>query len=313
VYQYYQSQPKSFSYDGTLPSNWEEEYYGMFLKTNEGDKSISTLASDLQSLGKKHGLNNDQIVDLTLAFVQSIQYDDAKAKDILAKTDGVSMLHPYELLYEQKGVCSDKSLLTVALLRQMGYGAALLAYEQDNHMAVGIACPKQFSTYGSGYCYAETTAVGNKIGIIPDFDASSNKTVTVEELSSLDSAQTEQAKLQQLGQVTMYQKTSGAEYAGIIATQKIASEIGLLKKNIDSSLPDVLAQKKTIQDELDQLQVMKKNLDAQKNAQDIEDYNSQVKKYNDFLESYKNDVKKYNNTVTLYNNSIARYNTLIKQ
>lgn len=313
VYEYYKTAPKMFSYTGELKQNWQEEYYGMFLTRDENDKSIASLAAKLQELGLKHKLSDDQIVDLTLAFVQAIVYDDAKAKNILAQTNSETILYPYETLFEQAGVCSDKSLLAVALLREMGYGTAIFAYEQDNHMAIGIACPKDSSTYGSGYCYAETTSVGNKIGIIPSFDSASNKAVGADELTALDSQQAQQAVLQQLTLVTIYQKTSGRQYLGIIETKKIIAEIDSLKKSIATLLPQLQAQKKTIAKEEKKLGDMKKELDAFQNDQNVEKYNELVKEYNNYLDNYKKDVKKYNEKVALYNKSVARYNILIKQ
>ncbi|MDD5397093.1 MAG: transglutaminase-like domain-containing protein [Candidatus Moranbacteria bacterium] len=313
VYSYYSSQPKSYAYSGELPQNWEDDYYGMFLKSNSNDQTIPNLAADLQALGKKHNLNDDQIADLVLSFVQSIEYDDAKAQNILDKTGKERMLYPYELLYQQKGVCSDKSLLAVAILRQLGYGAAIFTYEQDNHMAIGIQCPQSSSTYGSGYCYAETTAVGNKIGIIPDFDPASNKTVAIKELPTLDSSQVERQNLQQLGQVTIFQKTSGKQYVEIVQTKQIANEIDGLKKTIDVMLPQLQLQQKNISSEEKQLNDLKNQLGTYQQGQNIEKYNSMVKKYNDFIETYKNDVKNYNDKAGLYNKTIARYNVLIKQ
>jgi hypothetical protein len=314
MYEYYKSQPKAFSYTGELKSNWEDEYYGMFLTRAQNDESIAVLAKDLQALGKKHQLSNDQIVDLTLAFVQTITYDDAKAKNILAQTGSETMLYPYETLFEQAGVCSDKSLLATVLLREMGYGTAIFAYEQDNHMAIGIECPKESSTYGSGYCYGETTSVGNKIGIIPTFDSTSNKTVGTNELVAIDSQQAQQAKLQQLGQVTMYQQTiTGKQYFEVIETKKIITEIDSLKKSIETLLPQLQEQQRTIAKEEKKLAEMKKTLETYQNGQSVEKYNALVQEYNDYLEKYKKDVKKYNEKVALYNKTIQRYNTLIKQ
>jgi hypothetical protein len=314
AYDYYKAEPKIFSYSGELNKDWENQYYGMFLKTAENDKSISELATALTELGKKHKLNDDQIVDLTLAFVQSITYDDAKAKNILAKTASETMLYPYETLFEQAGVCSDKSLLAISLLKEMGYGTAIFAYEADNHMAIGIACPQSYSTYGSGYCYAETTSSGNKIGIIPTFDSESNKAVDVSSLPNLDSTQAQNAKIGQLGQVTIYQKTTGREYSGIIQTEKISQEIELLNKKIETSFAELQALKKKIAASDKKLNEMKVELDKMySNNLDIEKYNALVKKYNDFFENYKKDVKKYNNDIELYNKTIQRYNILIKQ
>lgn len=314
TYDFYKAQSKIFSYVGELNKNWENEYYGMFLTRPEQDKSISNLASELTALGKKHKLNDDQIVDLTLAFVQSIQYDDAKAKNILARTGSETMLYPYETLFEQAGVCSDKSLLAISILKEMGYGTAIFAYEADNHMAIGISCPQNYSTYGSGYCYAETTSTGNKIGIIPTFDAESNKTLDTSSLPNLDSAGSQNARLGQLGQVTTYQETSGREYLGIIQTQKIAKEIETLQKSIASLFAELQSQKKKITSQEKKLKEMKTQLDeAYAKNMDIEKYNALVKNYNDFFENYKKDVKKYNNNIELYNKNVARYNILIKQ
>ena len=312
-YDFYNSEPKTFSYTGSLPADWEDEYYAMFLKGNATDHTIAQLASDLQALGQKHNLTSDQLVDMTMAFVQSIPYDDSRAKEILSQTGNVQMQYPYETLYRQLGVCSDKSLLATSILRQMGYGAALFAYEQDNHMAIGVQCPKDSSTYGSGYCYGETTAVGNKIGIIPSFDVSTNKTVSVGELSAFDASQTQQSNLQQLGQVTIFQQTTGKEYDGVAQTQEDMTEIDSLKKNIDTTLPELQAMKKNIDDEQNNLQNMRNELDTYKNSQNIEKYNAEVGNYNDYLKNYQKDVKSYNSSVTLYNQSIARYNVLIKQ
>lgn len=313
TYEYYKSQPRAYSYVGEIKPNWQDEYYGMFLKNNPDDKSISNLAGELQALGRKHDLSDDQIVDLTLAFVQAIVYDDAKAKNILAQTGSETILYPYETLYEQTGVCSDKSLLATVLLREMGYGTAIFAYEQDNHMAIGIQCPKDSSTYGDGYCYAETTSVGNKIGIVPTFDSSSNKTVGANELSTLDSSQAQQAKLQQLGQATVYQETSGKLYGGIVETKKLIVEIDRIKKTIETLLPQLQIQKKTIAKEENKLADMKKTLESYQNGQSVEKYNTLVGEYNIFLENYKKDVRKYNESAGLYNKAIQRYNTLIKQ
>jgi Skp family chaperone for outer membrane proteins len=223
------------------------------------------------------------------------------------------MLTPYELLFQQRGVCSDKSLLAIAILRQLGYGTAIFAYEQDNHMAIGIACPQNYSTYDSGYCYAETTAVGNKIGIIPDFDPGSNKTVIAKELTAFDANQPQQASSQQLGTATIFQKTSGKQYSGIIQTEKIASEIESLKKTINDMLPKLQVQQKLIAAEEKELKNLKNDLEALQNNQNVEKYNTLVGKYNNLFATYKKDVKKYNDSAALYNKSIQRYNVLIKQ
>jgi hypothetical protein len=313
VYEYYKAQPKEYSYAETLPANWKDQYYGMFLKSDPADKTIADLAQQIQSLGKKHNLSGDQIVDLTLAFVQSIQYDDAKAKDILAKQGNVTMRYPYEVLWQQLGVCSDKSLLAYSLLRQMGYGAALFTFEQENHMAVAVQCPQSYSSYDSGYCYAETTSTGNKIGIIPDFDTQSNKTVDAKQLTNYNPEQSQQMNLQKLGQVTIILPTDGLQYSEIIQTEKIASQIDQLKKNIETLLPQLTAQKNAINQEKDELASIEKDMENYKKDKNFDKYNNYVERYNSLLGDYKKDVEKYNSSVMLYNGYVRKYNELIKQ
>ncbi len=313
VNEFYKNQPKSFSYVGTLPQNWEEEYYGNFLKIDQEDKTIIELVEKIRQLGVKQKLTDDELVDLTMAFVQSIPYDDAKAENILAKNSNETMRYPYEVLFQQLGVCSDKSLLAIALLRVMGYGTAIFTYPDDNHMAIGIQCPKANSTYGSGYCYSETTAEGNKIGIVPSFDSASNKTVNVAKLTELSLDQANLAAVGQLGQVVILQKTEGREYLGIIKTEKIIAEINQLKISFEKTLPMINEQKKIVAAAEEKLTEWKNDLNKYEKRQEFEKYNALVEKYNKLFEQYKKDVKKLNDIVGLYNKTIQRYNTLIRQ
>lgn len=165
VYDYYKSSPREYSYSGELPANWEEEYYAMFLKSDPADTTMAELANQIKELGKKNNLSDDQIVEFAIGFVQTIPYDDAKAANILQETGNEEMLYPYEVLWDQTGVCSDKSLLAYALLREMGYGVALFEFEQEKHMAAAVECPQNYSNYDSGFCFVETTSTGTKLDL----------------------------------------------------------------------------------------------------------------------------------------------------
>lgn len=311
VYEYYNKQPKAYSYVGQEPPlGWEEEYYAMFTKGNASDNSIQSLARGLEELGKTRKLSEDQMVDLVLAFVQSIPYDELKAKNILTSGGDEKMLYPYELLWEQKGVCSDKSILAYVILKEMGYGTALFTYKESNHMAVAVQCPESYSTYRSGYCYAETTSSGNKIGIIPSIDAENSKAVN---LSSYDLSQAQNINLKELGQIEINLKTQGKEYGGIIETEKLAEEMESLKKNMEALLLELKSLKKSISEEEGKLEDLEKDLEEYKDEKEYEKYNETVKKFNSLLEAYKKDVKKYNNGVVVYNQYAERYNVLIKQ
>ncbi|MEF8847487.1 MAG: hypothetical protein V5A57_03615, partial [Candidatus Paceibacterota bacterium] len=160
TYNYYGNQPKEYTYTGTKPKNWKEEYYNAFLQTAESDNTFSELTSKLKELGEQSDLSEDQVVELTVSFVQSIPYDEKKSLEETFKAS-----YPYEVLYEKKGVCSGKSFLGALLVKELGYGVALFSFEEANHMVIGIKCPEQYDSYNSGYCYTELTTSGWKIGI----------------------------------------------------------------------------------------------------------------------------------------------------
>lgn len=313
IYDFYKAEPKEFSYDGELPADWEEKYFGMFLQSFAGDDTIQSLARDIKSIGEKNKLTDNQLVELTVAFVQNIPYDSEKAKKILSENRETGLInYPYETLYENKGVCSDKSFLTVLLLKELGYGTALFVYDNEKHMSVGVQCPVEYSSYGSGYCYTETTSVGNRIGMIPDLNSLNNQAEAVKELSYFDYSQADQFDVKKLGPVKIYQKTQGKIYSGVIQTMKISKDIENLGWAITAAKKELVALKKEIDSDEAKLEEMGKKLNKLSKNEDYEEYNKLVPKYNDLLSDTKDEIKSYNKKVETYNQKINTYNSLIK-
>jgi hypothetical protein len=93
--------------------------------------------------------NQDDQARIAISLVQNIPYDFNSFT-----TNSVQWKYPYEVLYSDTGVCEQKSTLLVCLLRDLGYGCAILEF--PSHTAVGIACPPQYAYY-SGYAFVETT------------------------------------------------------------------------------------------------------------------------------------------------------------
>lgn len=309
---YYAAQPKEYSYIGSLPENWEEQYYGQFLKLSEQDRTISELAAKLAQLGKQRGLNDDQIVELILAFVQSIPYDDTKAKNILAGTGDERIEYPYETLYSNSGVCSDKSFLATALLRSLGYGTTIFTYQKENHMAIGIKCPKDDSTYGSGYCYAETTAVGNKIGILPKLDPVNNvASAEIKTQFNDPNASTDQSR--PLSEYQMFLVTDGKQYNGIANTLHIQKQLAELQAEIQTLQQKLLEQKTAIITEQKKLETMRDEIMALGDSGNHKKYNSMAQKYNALLEANKKAIESFNKQVNLYNQKVSSYNALLKE
>ena len=127
----------------------QAEIYLRFI--NQEDQVNFT--KDLVKMIEHAARNRDDRARIAISLVQHIPYDYEKARSLS------SLRYPYEVLYDEKGVCGEKSLLLALLLKRLGFGVVLLDYEAENHMAVGIKCPKEYSNYlvdGIGYCFVET-------------------------------------------------------------------------------------------------------------------------------------------------------------
>jgi hypothetical protein len=128
-----------------------QKLYNEFL--NE-DSDLYLLEGILESLRSRTIGTHYDMVQLIVAFVQSIPYEIAEEQK-----------YPFETLYLNKGDCSDKSVLMCKLLLLEGYDACLFSYEKAEHMAVGIRVDTD--DYFDGYAYVEATAY-NPIGKIPE-------------------------------------------------------------------------------------------------------------------------------------------------
>lgn len=264
TYNYYNNQPKEYTYTGSRPENWKKEYYNMFLQTAEGDNTFAELSSKLKEIGEQVNLNQNQVVELAVSFVQSIPYDKEKSLE-----EAFEASYPYEVLYEKKGVCSGKSFLGALLVKELGYGVALFSFEEANHMVIGIKCPEQYDSYNTGYCYTELTTPGWKIGI-EDYQDIENITST-SRVPSLDK------------KPEVYEVADGKTYRGITAIMKDKERIKELNKEIND-----------LEQRIDNL---KEDLEYYQKIKDYESYNELVSTYNDLVALNKKKVEKYNNLI----------------
>lgn len=312
VYDFYRSSPKEYTYYGELPENWEEDYYGMFLSGNPVDRTVTDLAKNFKDLASKNRLSDDQMVEMIVAFVQSIPYDNAKAKLIEAGSNEIKPIYPYELLFENQGVCSDKSFLLTAVLRELGYGTVLFEFKDEKHIAVGIQCPKELSTYDSSFCYAETTQPGHKIGVVPDLEADNNIALAKKEIGSLDQETQQQANIKKLGAVRLFQQKEGKIYGGINYTIKTIERINTLEADVAALKNELLPIKAQLEKEEKEVEEMESEMNNFKKNKNYESYNKMVPQYNKFLGDYRKATNDYNKKVTTYNQKVNEYNKLIR-
>jgi hypothetical protein len=150
VLQYLQNNPISNTYyctNGVCPTTFELE--SRFIDDNTQKRELDSLARLIE--GKT--ADKDDQARIAISLVQNIPYD----WDSLKLSDPHSK-YPYEVIALEKGVCGEKSKLLVFLLRELGFGTALIDYKAERHQAVGISCPSTYSLLNSGYCFVEATA-----------------------------------------------------------------------------------------------------------------------------------------------------------
>lgn len=110
-----------------------------------------SMASSLRRTRDRLGLSADEYAELITAYVQQMPYDQAAARA------GAQTKYPIVTAVDGRGVCGDKSLLLAALLQYEGYHVALLQFDPESHMAVGIRVPGA-GYKDTGYAFVESTA-----------------------------------------------------------------------------------------------------------------------------------------------------------
>jgi len=109
------------------------------------------LVVEIQNVAK----NKKDQAEIAINIVQNIPYSERNFTDVWE--EALSYRYPYEVLYENQGICSEKSDLLAFLLKELGYGVVIFYFPEDNHEAVGIKCSSR-DYQNTGYCYIESTS-----------------------------------------------------------------------------------------------------------------------------------------------------------
>jgi len=131
--------------DPECPSDRELQL--RYLDQKEQKEYLAILGEKIKSETNE----KDDQVRIAISLVQKIPYDWAGFE-----TGILSDRYPYEVVYDNKGVCGEKSRLLAFLLRELGFDIVLFNFKTEQHMAVGIKCPEKYSYEGTGYCFIET-------------------------------------------------------------------------------------------------------------------------------------------------------------
>ncbi len=144
--------PRSIKMEnGEIPS--KQDFKIKKLNEEEQGYLLLPLITEIQNLVEDE---KDQ-VRVAISMIQKIPFG---ASEKIIKISGSTLnygRYPYEVLYDEQGVCGEKSELLAFILREMGYGVAFLYYPLENHEAIAVKCPRIHSVRWSGYCFIETT------------------------------------------------------------------------------------------------------------------------------------------------------------
>lgn len=310
-YKFYNSLPAQDVFNGESLVGRLEKDNGLFINESEGDKTISELAQSIKLLGEKNNLSENQLVELVSAFVQTIPYDTDKFNKIKAG-NMEKVYYPYEVLYNNKGVCSDKSYLAYSLLRDLGYGVSLFLFSDpaDSHMAMGIKCPIEYSNYDSGYCFLETTSLGNKIGSTPSLSKEFGTATSKVELSDFSNDSTE-SNYNPLGRIEILNKTDGLIYTGVIDTFNTQKEIDNLLATVRRLDRELNASNAELDNKRADLDGMEKNLKKMEKSGSYSGYENYYSKYSKAFSEFKKDIKAYNAKIATRNQINTKCNNLI--
>jgi hypothetical protein len=127
-----------------------EKYYQTYVGTSNGLQSIVTTIRGATN-------NTDDQARIAISIVQHIPYDAEKVNMIQVGSNTNRSRLPYQVIYENMGVCSEKAGVLAYLLKELGYGVALFEFRSEKHMVVGIRAPEQYAYKNTGYAFIETT------------------------------------------------------------------------------------------------------------------------------------------------------------
>jgi predicted transglutaminase-like cysteine proteinase len=155
LYDYYKSKKREYIRD-----------YSYYVLDPYDDWYLNRVIQKIDEICKENNYNEYDRINLVISFVQQLPY----TYDKVSTGYDEYPRYPIETLVDYGGDCEDTSILTAALLKQMGYDVALIRFPK--HMGVGVNLKGGYGYYfeynGKKYFYLETTDNGWKIGMLPD-------------------------------------------------------------------------------------------------------------------------------------------------
>jgi len=169
------------------------DHLDSFVFDERQDRFFNDILEQFHVIRDKQRLSSNRYLELITTFVQSIPYNVTMNEDYIDLPDilvcGVELLNPatayildpltdplappkfpVETFIDGEGDCDDKSLLLAALLVREDYATALLHFEDERHMAVGVQLDDDRPGFrNTGYGYIEvSTPLAFEVETRPD-------------------------------------------------------------------------------------------------------------------------------------------------
>ena len=152
--------------DRPRPADWGD--WAQMCKDPDDDAFITQMADEFLSIASSEDYTDAETVNYVVTFVHKMLNTE---ETITAPWDGRPK-YPIETLVDLGGDSEDTSILTAAILHEMGYDVALIFFEDIKHVIVGVGPGEgifgtYYESFGSRYFFLETTGDGWKVGEKP--------------------------------------------------------------------------------------------------------------------------------------------------
>ncbi len=117
-------------------------------------ETVLPLVKKIQNLAPKSKVDQARIA---ISMVQNIPYGHSNQIFSIRNQKIAYSRYPYEVLFDEEGICGEKSLLLALILKELDYETSIFYYSDENHEAVGVGCPSKHSLNGTGFCFVETS------------------------------------------------------------------------------------------------------------------------------------------------------------
>lgn len=139
---------KRMVFVGEKPADWVPDYYRAFIDEEHQSAFYESLLGALRDIRAQEGLDDSQYAELITSLAQNLEYRTGSGS--------LAPKFPIETLGDEYGDCDDKALLAAALLSREGYDVAILLFQPEKHVALGIRAPG-LDYKDTGYAYVEMT------------------------------------------------------------------------------------------------------------------------------------------------------------